>query len=68
MFEGYRTMIAAAIALLAEVLRRVGLEIDAAGVDGLVNSIVIIGSTLAAIVFKVKANEREADLKDQVGK
>lgn len=68
MFEGYRTMIAAAIALGAELLRRAGFEMDAAGQEGLVNSIIVILGAVGAIVFKFKANEREADLKDQLGK
>lgn len=52
MLTGYRTMIAAAVALLGEILRQFGFELDG---DGLTNSIMVIGGTLAAIYYRWKA-------------
>lgn len=56
MLEGYRTIIAAAVALTAEILRLWGIEID---VGGLTNSVVILLGTGAAIGFKLAANRRK---------
>lgn len=53
MLAGYRTIIAAVVALLGEVLRQFGVELDG---EGLTNSIMIIGGAIGAIVFRIKAN------------
>lgn len=63
---GFRTIIAAAVALIAELLRLIGVEIDAAGQEGLVNSIVTVLGIISAIGFKVAANKREDNLEAQL--
>jgi hypothetical protein len=55
MLAGYRTIIAAAVALLGEILRQAGVEIDTAGVT---NSVMIIGGALAAIWYRIRAEPK----------
>ena len=52
MLNGYRTIIAAAVALLGEVLRQFNVEIDA---EGITNSVMIIGGAIGAIYFRTQA-------------
>ncbi len=52
MLSGYRTIIAAAVALLGEVLRQFDVELDA---EGITNSVMIIGGAVGAIYFRTKA-------------
>lgn len=51
--NGYKTIIAAAVALAAEVSRLAGLDIDVAGVT---NSVVTIAGLVGAIVFRYTAS------------
>ena len=55
MLNGYRTIIAAAVALLGEVLRQFDVTIDAAG---LTNSIMVIGGAVGAMYFRAKAQPK----------
>jgi len=55
MLAGYRTIIAASVALLGEILRQAGVEIDTAGIT---NSIMIIGGAAAAIYYRLKAEPK----------
>jgi uncharacterized membrane protein len=55
MLAGYRTIIAAVVALLGEVGRQFGVDFDT---DGLVNSIMIIGGTIGAIYYRTKAEPK----------
>jgi len=52
MLAGYRTIIAAAVALLGEVLRQFEIDLDT---EGLVNSIMVIGGTVGAIYYRTQA-------------
>ena len=52
MLAGYRTIIAAAVALLGEVLRQFDVSIDA---EGITNSVMIIGGAVGAIYFRTQA-------------
>ena len=52
MLAGYRTIIAAAVALLGEVLRQFDVTIDA---EGITNSVMIIGGAVGAIYFRTQA-------------
>lgn len=54
MLQGYRTMIAAGVALLGEILRQFGIELDN---EGLTNSIMIIGGALGAIYFRAQVGK-----------
>ena len=54
MLTGYRTIIAAAVVLLGEVLRQAGIELDT---EGLTNSIMIIGGALGAIYYRTQAGK-----------
>ena len=54
MLNGYRTIIAAAVALLGEVLRQAGVEIDT---DGITNSVMIIGGAVGAIYYRTQAGK-----------
>lgn len=49
MLAGYRTIISAAFALLGEILRQNGIEVDVAG---LTNSTMIIGGLIGAVYFR----------------
>ncbi|WP_448508808.1 hypothetical protein [Immundisolibacter sp.] len=62
---GYRSIIFAFVAFMSEALARFGITIDA---DGVTNSIITLGSIALAIWFKVKANQRETALKQEVAK
>ena len=55
MLSGYRTIIAAAVALLGEVLRQFDIEFDA---EGITNSVMIIGGAIGAIYFRTKAEPK----------
>ena len=55
MLAGYRTIIAAAVALLGEVLRQFDVTIDA---EGITNSVMIIGGAVGAIYFRTKAEPK----------
>ena len=55
MFAGYRTIISASVALLGEILRQQGVEIDVAGIT---NSLMIIGGTIGAIYFRFIAKPK----------
>ena len=55
MLQGYRTIIAAAVALLGEVLRQAGVELDA---DGITNSVMIIGGAIGAIYYRTKVQPK----------
>jgi hypothetical protein len=55
MLAGYRTIIAAAVALLGEVLRQFDIPLDA---EGVTNSVMIIGGAVGAIWFRVKAQPK----------
>lgn len=55
MLNGYRTIIAAAVALLGEVLRQSGIEIDA---NEITNSVMIIGGAVGAIYFRMNAKPK----------
>lgn len=55
MLTGYRTIIAAAVALLGEILRQFDLEIDA---DGITSSIMIIGGAVGAMYYRTKASPK----------
>lgn len=59
--NGYRTIIAAAVGLLAALLREAGIELDE---DGLTNSIMILGGLAGAIYYRWSArrNLRGGDL------
>lgn len=50
--NGYKTIIAAGVALLAEVSRMAGVEVDVAGVT---NGVVAIAATAASIWFRYNA-------------
>lgn len=54
MLNGYRTIIAAAVALLGEVLRQFDVQIDA---EGLTNSVMIIGGAVGAIYYRTQASK-----------
>ena len=54
MLAGYRTIIAAAVALLGEVLRQFGIEFDT---DGITNSVMIIGGAAAAIYYRTRVGK-----------
>lgn len=54
MLNGYRTIIAAAVALLGEVLRLFEVEIDT---EGVTNSVMIIGGTAAAIYYRTRVDK-----------
>jgi hypothetical protein len=55
MLTGYSTIIAAAIALLGEIGRQVGIDFDT---DGLVNAVMVIGGTIGAIYYRTKAEPK----------
>ena len=55
MLAGYRTIIAAAIALMGEVGRQFGIDFDT---DGLVNAVMVIGGTVGAIYYRTKAQPK----------
>ena len=55
MLNGYRTIVAASVALLGEILRQVDISLDA---EGLTNSIMIIAGTVGAIYFRTKAEPK----------
>ena len=55
MLAGYRTIIAAAVALLGEVLRQMDITIDA---ENLTNSIMIIGGAIGAIYYRTQAKPK----------
>jgi hypothetical protein len=52
--EGYRTIIMAGVAFLGEMLRQFEIELDA---EGITNSIMVLGGTIGAIIFRVKAKK-----------
>lgn len=56
MMIGYRTIVAAAIALLSEVLGLYGIKLELGEAD--VNAIVTVVGLLATIVFRVIATRR----------
>jgi len=56
--SGYRTLIAAAIALLGELLRLAGVDVDLADQEGLVNTVMIVGGIIATIWFRIRARRR----------
>jgi uncharacterized membrane protein len=58
MLSGYRTIIAASVALAGEILRQFGVELDQ---DGLTNSIMIIGGAVGAIYFRFVATRDLVD-------
>ena len=53
--QGFRTIIAAAVALLGEVLRQFDVSIDA---EGITNSVMIIGGAVGAIYFRTQAQPK----------
>jgi hypothetical protein len=55
MLTGYRTIIAAAVALLGEILRQFDITLDA---EGLTNSIMIIGGAVGAIYYRTQAKPK----------
>ena len=55
MLAGYRTIIAAAVALLGEVLRQFDITLDA---EGVTNSVMIIGGAAAAIYYRTQAKPK----------
>jgi len=55
MLTGYRTIIAAAVALLGEVLRQMDVTIDA---EGITNSIMIIGGAIGAMYFRTQTKPK----------
>lgn len=55
MLAGYRTIIAAVIALLGEIGRQFNVDLDT---DGLLNSVMIIGGTIGAIYYRTKAQPK----------
>jgi hypothetical protein len=55
MLNGYRTIIAASVALLGEILRQFDIALD---VDGITNSVMIIGGAAAAIYYRTKAEPK----------
>ena len=54
MLTGYRTMIAAAVALLGEVLRQFDISLDT---EGITNSVMIIGGAVAAIYYRTRVGK-----------
>ena len=54
MLAGYRTIISAAVALIAEGLQLAGIDI-AGDQTAIVNGVLVIGGAIGAIVFRVKA-------------
>ena len=54
MLTGYRTMIAASIALLGAVLQQAGIEIDQ---DGLVEAVMQIGGAIGAIYYRTQVGK-----------
>ncbi len=56
--SGYRTLIAAVVALLGELLRLAGVELGPGEQEGLVNTIMVVGGILAAIWFRIQARRR----------
>lgn len=56
MMSGYRTIIAAAIALLSEVLGLYGIKLELGEAD--INAIVTVVGILATIVFRLLATRR----------
>lgn len=56
--SGYRTLIAAAVALLGEALKLAGIEISVADQEGLVNTVMVVGGILAAIYYRIRATRR----------
>jgi hypothetical protein len=56
MLSGYRTIIAAAVALIAEVLQLLGVDI-AGDQTAIVNGVLVIGGAVGAIVFRFKATK-----------
>jgi len=56
MLAGYRTIIAAAVALIAEVLQLLGVDI-AGDQTAIVNGVLVIGGAVGAIVFRFKATQ-----------
>ena len=55
MLQGYRTIVAASVALLGEILRQFDVTVDA---EGLTNSIMIIAGTVGAIYFRTQAQPK----------
>lgn len=54
MLAGYRTIIAAAIALLGEVSSQFGIDLDT---DGLLNAVMVIGGSIGAIYYRTKVGK-----------
>jgi hypothetical protein len=52
--EGYRTIIAAAVALLGAALKQAGIEIDT---DGVVTAVMTLGGAGGAIYYRIKATK-----------
>ena len=55
MLAGYRTMIAAGVALLGEILRQFDISLDT---EGVTNSVMIIGGAIGAIYYRTKAEPK----------
>jgi len=55
MLAGYRTIIAAAVALAGELLRLAGIEIDR---EGITQSIMVLGGAAAAIYYRTQARPK----------
>lgn len=49
MLEGYRTIIAAAVALLGAILKQAGIEVDT---EGLTTAVMTIGGAAGAIYYR----------------
>lgn len=60
MLEGYRTIV---VLVLTVISQFVGMELD---VEAATNAIMLVAGTAVAIVFKLKANQREKELKTDV--
>jgi hypothetical protein len=52
--NGFRTIIMAGVAFVGELLRQFDIEIDA---EGITNSVMILGGTIGAIYFRLKATK-----------
>lgn len=60
MLEGYRTIV---VLVLTVISQFVGMELD---VEAATNAILLVAGTVVAIFFKLKANQREKELKTDV--
>ena len=60
MLEGYRTIV---VLVLTVISQFVGMELD---VEAATNAILLVAGTAIAISFKLKANQREKELKTDV--